>query len=496
MLSVLFENIVRMSLSALVVIAAVCLVRLLLLKGPRKFCYILWLAVLIRLLCPFTFTAQVQLQPQQLDRELVAMWTEYSQGSETTEDKAGVQPGPERESPVLDAASIFAHIWLLGMLVMAAYCAFSLIRLKKMLTVAVPLESGIYIADHIGAPFVVGLLRPKIYIPSDLSEGEREYILAHEKHHIRRGDHFAKLLGFAALTVHWFNPLAWLAFRLFVKDMEASCDEAVLSKLGEEVRSDYSQSLLNLAIGRKTPVWMPLAFGEDTKGRIKNVLRWKKPSLAGAACAAAVSVVVLACCMVKVEAVLTINSDEPVLNQSADTAELEQQLNDLSSISGGSIVGAPDPMSYKPLSEGQTGTLTMMLSSLEPEQLGQKLDGMETSFVIKLWDSDRQDISIRFGHSGGRRCLTVNGYLVEDELLAACAYHIYLSFGTQNLCNESLPEGAVLLGKEHGVYTYEFYCESCGQMETASVGHACNCCDWTSNGERFERLSNPGVNHH
>jgi len=145
---------------------------------------------------------------------------------------------------------------------------------------ASPLRDNIYLADEIHSPFVMGLFRPKIYLPSEMEEREQSYIILHEQHHIRRLDHIAKALAFAALCIHWFNPLVWAAFILSGKDMEMSCDEAVVRKLGPEIRGDYSASLLSLATGKHIMAGMPLDFGEgNTKDRIKNLASWKKPAL-------------------------------------------------------------------------------------------------------------------------------------------------------------------------------------------------------------------------
>ena len=179
------------------------------------------------------------------------------------------------------------------------YGVTSLLRLRRRLVGAVPLEKSVYLVDHISTPFVLGLVRPKIYLPSALPEGERGYILLHERYHIRRLDHVVKLLAFLALCIHWFNPLVWLMFILLGRDMEMSCDEAVMKKLGEAVRADYSASLLRLATGRHFPAGVPLAFGEgDTRERVKNVLRWKEPRLWAVLAGAAVCTVVIAACAV------------------------------------------------------------------------------------------------------------------------------------------------------------------------------------------------------
>ena len=142
-------------------------------------------------------------------------------------------------------------LWLFGIMAMLVYSAASLYLLRVKLIGAVRLRDNIYLADHIATPFVIGVIRPKIYLPSTLSERERDYIILHERTHIRRLDHIAKLVSFFALSVHWFNPLVWVTFILSGKDMEMSCDEAVMKKMDGDIRADYSASLLSLATGRK-----------------------------------------------------------------------------------------------------------------------------------------------------------------------------------------------------------------------------------------------------
>ena len=171
------------------------------------------------------------------------------------------------------------YVWLAVLLVLLLRSGISYRKVKRSIGVSIPLRDNIFLADDLGSPFVVGLLRPKIYLPSNLSEEEQSYIILHEQHHIRRGDHIFKALAFIALCLHWFNPLVWVAFILAGKDMEMSCDEAVIRKVGSHVRADYSASLLTLATGRRIIAGTPLAFGEgDTKGRIHNLAKWKKPA--------------------------------------------------------------------------------------------------------------------------------------------------------------------------------------------------------------------------
>lgn len=306
----LFLTILNMSLTGSIVILIVCLARKLLKRTPKFFSYMLWAVVLFRLLCPFSIEAPVSVIPENIHSgAVVREFTDIYIGdtelfSNETEEYAiaiehGIKPtinyeesgeihayvitsgdGVSLPSTVYDTLlPILSNIWLIGIVVLLFYSIIRLFKLHKQLTGAISIDEGIYIADYIDTPFVMGIFQPKIYLPSSLSKWEMEYIIMHEQHHIKRHDYIIKILAFVALCVHWFNPLVWLAFILSGKDMEMSCDEAVLKKMGEEIKKDYSASLLSLATGRRIIAGTPLAFGEgDTKSRIKNTLRWKKPT--------------------------------------------------------------------------------------------------------------------------------------------------------------------------------------------------------------------------
>lgn len=307
-LHALFGRIVNMSLTASFVIAAVLLIRLPLKKAPKAFSYALWAVVLFRLLCPVSIESPVGVVPQAeavtegsytLGEEPVSFSGTVTAVGRAIGDAAsgglGVQQVPSAESgadgaPMVASASrwdvwvlfgkyIAGYVWAGGAAALAVYSAVQYIRLRRGLVGAVPLRENIFLADHIGSPFVMGLFRPKIYLPSSLSGEEREYIILHERRHIRRGDHVVRVLAFAVLCVHWFNPLVWLAFVLSGKDMEMSCDEAVLKRMDGDIRAEYSASLLRFASGRRIVAGTPLAFGEgDTKARVKNVMKYKKPA--------------------------------------------------------------------------------------------------------------------------------------------------------------------------------------------------------------------------
>lgn len=309
-----FLTILDMSITASIVILAVLLVRLPLKKAPKIFSYALWFVVLFRLLCPAVPASIWGIIPEQaqtlLENYEYAPDSTPTASSSAAGESAGsplltgeqgelsaVGSGPDRARSGGAALCAASYLWTAGVAGTLLYGLVSFIRLRRRLIGAVPLRDNIYLADHITSPFVLGLLRPKIYLPSSLSPDEREYIIQHEQHHIRRLDHVVKFLSFAALCVHWFNPLVWAAFLLMGRDMEMSCDEAVVKKLGEDIRADYSASLLSLATGRRIIAGTPLAFGEgDPKGRIKNLASWKKPAVCISVAAVIVVVLVIAVC--------------------------------------------------------------------------------------------------------------------------------------------------------------------------------------------------------
>ena len=293
-------RLLNMSLTASVAIVLVILLRFALKKAPKVFSYALWGVVLFRLLCPISIGSSFSLfnlvdTPAE-DYGYISSVIEYVPADIVhTENPSVVLPvlgvsevindalpqGEEqlRADPLEGRTFVATVIWMMGVLAMGIYSIVSYLKLRFKLRVAIPLRENIFIADDIKSPFVVGLIRPRIYLPCNLSEKEQEYIILHEKHHTKRLDHVMKALAFIALAIHWFNPLVWVAFILAGKDMEMSCDEAVIRKVGSHVRADYSASLLTLATGRRIIAGTPLAFGEgDTKGRIHNLAKWKKPA--------------------------------------------------------------------------------------------------------------------------------------------------------------------------------------------------------------------------
>lgn len=283
MLTLVFTQVLSMSLTGGLAISVILAARLALKKAPRIFSYALWSVVLFRLICPFSFESLFSLMPvtaQEISGEGSGIRLPQMQTGIAGIDHAVNAAIPASGSGSLSVwMSAGAVLWLTGIVVLLLYSLFSLRQLRKNLKSAILDRDNLYLSESIQTPFVIGMFRPKIYLPATLSGEQKRYIVLHEQTHIRRLDHLIKITSFLTLCIHWFNPLVWLAFFLSGKDMEMSCDEAVIRKLGPDIKQDYSSSLLVLATGRQTISGAPLAFGEgDTKSRVKNVLSYKKPA--------------------------------------------------------------------------------------------------------------------------------------------------------------------------------------------------------------------------
>lgn len=292
MLDRLFTYVLDLTVPAGIVILFVMLLRLML-KGQKKiWSYALWLVVLLRLLIPAgialpmgdlavpAFTSRYTLSDAEIT--LPEVLEGMSQGTPTVSVEGTL--GGEAQTISCNwwelAVLYGKYLWLAGVIAVLLWAGVRYWRLKRKLREAVLLQDNVYVLDGITTPFVLGLVRPKIYLPSGLKEQEQEHILLHEQRHIRRDDHIFRVVAFLVLCLHWFNPLVWAAFMLSGRDMEMSCDEAVTRHMSGDERADYAQCLLRCTAGKAHIAGMPLAFSEgDTGNRIRNLANWKKPVL-------------------------------------------------------------------------------------------------------------------------------------------------------------------------------------------------------------------------
>ncbi|MFU2432393.1 MAG: M56 family metallopeptidase, partial [Clostridiales bacterium] len=301
-----FLKIVNLSISASWLILAVLVLRVVLKKAPKWVMPLLWGVVALRLVCLFSIESALSLIPsaETIPSEIVTETREpvlYEQATldivtnPTLPSAAEVPVGVSRQQAQVDF-NIYSVLWLAGMAALLVHALVSAGKLKRKLATAILLRDNIYESEFVDSPFVFGVVKPNIYLPMHMDEGTAAYVIAHEHAHLARRDHWWKVLGYLVLALHWFNPLVWVAYILFCRDIELACDEKVVRGLDGAARADYSQALLSCAAPKRAVAACPLAFGEgNIKTRVKSALHYKKPAFWVAA-AAVLAVVIVAVC--------------------------------------------------------------------------------------------------------------------------------------------------------------------------------------------------------
>lgn len=285
----LFLKLANMSISASWIVLVVLLLRVVLKKAPKWVNVLLWGIVAIRLICPFSFESALSLIP---NTETIPMNIEMDA---TPAIDSGINAVNSVVNPIISASftphpgasanplqiwiPLAAVIWFFGMVLMMLYTVISYWRLRRKVDTAVRYKDNIYQSENVSAPFVLGILNPRIYLPYSMDGKNLSHVVAHEQAHIRRKDHWWKPLGFLLLTVYWFNPLMWVAYIILCRDIELACDEKVIAKLGSEQRADYTQALVACSVNRRMIAACPLAFGEvGVKDRVKSIMNYRKPA--------------------------------------------------------------------------------------------------------------------------------------------------------------------------------------------------------------------------
>ena len=301
-----FLKLVNLSISASWLILAVLVLRVVLKKAPKWVMPLLWGVVALRLVCLFSIESALSLIPsaETIPSEIVTETREpvlYEQATldivtnPTLPSAAEVPVGVSRQQAQVDF-NIYSVLWLAGMAALLVHALVSAGKLKRKLATAILLRDNIYESEFVDSPFVFGVVKPNIYLPMHMDEGTAAYVIAHECAHLARRDHWWKVLGYLVLALHWFNPLVWVAYILFCRDIELACDEKVVRGLDGAARADYSQALLSCAAPKRAVAACPLAFGEgNIKTRVKSALHYKKPAFWVAA-AAVLAVVIVAVC--------------------------------------------------------------------------------------------------------------------------------------------------------------------------------------------------------
>ena len=286
-----FLQFLNMSITASFLIIAVILLRIIFKNMPKWIRCLMWGMVGIRLAVPFSFESVFSVIPnaQSYDSSSVSstayVATDVSAYSQNVSN--------EVVNSSFNLLSVISILWIVGIVIMLGYMLGSYIRVHLLVRESAKVKENIWMCDHIGSPFVLGVFNPKIYLISDMNKKEIDYVVAHERAHLKRRVNIWKPLGFVLLCIYWFNPLCWLAYRLFNKDIELACDEKVIKDLGKKSKKAYSNALLSCSAESKLISACPLAFGENNvKQRIKNVLSYKNPKIYVVVSALAVCAVV------------------------------------------------------------------------------------------------------------------------------------------------------------------------------------------------------------
>lgn len=301
-----FFWVLNASISASFFVFAVILVRLIFKKAPKAIFVVLWGLVALRLICPVNIESVFSLIPSaetipteqfyydQYDALNDSYDLDIIDNPNYSDDVQYRLPGDVNSNSLKFMFNYFG--WLIGIGIMLVYTLISFLIVKFKVRISVPLKDNIYLCDSIDTPFILGVIKPKIYVPSTIDKEDAEFVIAHEKAHLKRLDHLWKPFGFLLLSIYWFNPVLWVAYILLCKDIELACDEKVIRELGIDVKKDYSNALINCSVSRKTISACPLAFGETSvKSRIKTILNYKKPAFWVVIIAVVLSVVLAVC---------------------------------------------------------------------------------------------------------------------------------------------------------------------------------------------------------
>ena len=395
-MSEIFLKIINMSISASYIVLAVLLLRLLLKKAPKWITVVLWGIVAVRLVCPFSIESVLSLIPS---AETVSPDIMMDR---TPEINTGIPIINQVINPVISGSftpdpgtsanplqlwiPTFAVIWIVGMIALLIYTVISFAKVKRKIGTAVLLRDNIYQSENVVSPFVLGIIKPKIYLPFGMNEKDMEHVVAHEMAHIRRKDHLWKPLGFLLLTLHWFNPLMWLGYVLLCRDIELACDEKVIKELDHDARADYSEALLTCSVNRRMIAACPLAFGEvGVKDRVKSVLNYKKPAF-WIIIAAVVACVAVAVCFLTNPPAKEVNLEFPF------------EIEDVENIEMYHYVGTPGQVEKKVIvAEQDIKTLYEQFESIsyKLKKVDEVAGGETTSFRFNLSDGTMYELIYR-----------------------------------------------------------------------------------------------------
>ena len=416
-MNTLFIRLLNLSIAATWIILAVILIRAFSKKAPKWFPCILWALVGIRLLCPVTIPSPLSLVPREevipiniteekepeVDSEMpvIAYTADPDVGNVNHENTVAASGNSVREAaPQMTFAesntktvssesrgitlkqtiTIASYVWVSGLALMLGYALFSYIRLKRSLTACIAVKDGVLACDEVKSPFILGVFRPKIYVPSSIKEDALKHVLAHEESHIKRHDHWWKPLGFLILSVYWFHPLCWISYILLCRDIEMACDEKVIRMMKKEEAASYSQTLLDLSSRKTAIAACPVAFGEvGVKQRVKNVLNYKKPGFWVIVGVIVVSVAVSVLFLTKPMKKKEVSNDETEATEENAAEDIPDSQTTAPSVSDESDPSEPDTTTDS--SSAQDSSSTEEPKTTAAPEVNEGIPGSRVAFI-------------------------------------------------------------------------------------------------------------------
>lgn len=427
----LFLKCLNLSISAGWLILAVMVLRQALKKAPKWVSCLLWALVGLRLVVPLSPESALSLVPsaQTVPPTIVTDPVPAISSGLLFVNQAvnpllsGMASSEEAAaSPVQRLVSVVAVLWAMGVVLMLAYLLLSYARLYRQTATAVRLRDNVFQSEFVGSPFILGLARPRIYVPYHMEEAALSHVLAHERAHLKRRDHWIKPMAFLVLAVYWFNPLVWAAYVLLCRDIELACDEKVVKNLGEDERKDYSLALLDCAGKRPTVTACPLAFGEvGVKERVARVKRYKKPAFWVSLAALAVCAVVAVCFLTSPP------GDHTPYEWTHSTSEKWVSRAQVVCYRSGTVLG-------------HGGSQTTVLEELDREQIGQLLDALRSvpQSAVTQGRGVPYEVSVILDYKGGEYRLGSGGDVVELSFDAKTAERYPTEMGVWQISDAGL----------------------------------------------------------
>lgn len=431
----IFLSLLNISITAGWLILAVILLRFLFKKAPKTLNFILWALVALRLIFPFSIESALSLIPSAEPVHESSYSADISLDSGISAVDAPVNSlinsgyNAVQNEKGIDIAEICGIIWAVGLAAMLTYFAVSYLRVKKQTAAKINLRDNIFVCDDVNSPFILGVFRPKIILPSGLSDEQAEYVIRHEKAHLRHRDNLWKPLGYALLAVYWFNPLVWAAYLLLCRDIELACDERVIKNMDKDSVAGYSQALLDCVSNKRTILVCPVAFGEvATKERVKNVLNYKKPAfwiiiIAVIACIAAAVCFMTNPIKTKLTFIDTLDKDcEKILSYFDAENATEEILNDLKKIDLYYERPDFDSLNLTVKTETDESSATQKIKYYDGDKLVYVVyKGYgETMFDYCTETASKKDVTVSYVENDGKRySVTVkgDGYSVRYDSL-------------------------------------------------------------------------------